>query len=49
MAIALSQWVFKEHGQLRVRNVRHHREGEAEPPQAYTVLENVVSIKENIN
>lgn len=43
VAIAISQWVFKEHGQLRVRNVKHHREGEAEPPQAYTVMDTVVS------
>lgn len=42
MAISLSQWVFKEHGQLRVKSVKHHKEGETSPPQAYTIMENVV-------
>ncbi|KAJ8920295.1 hypothetical protein NQ315_011956 [Exocentrus adspersus] len=42
VAIAISQWVFKEHGQLRVRSVKHHRVGESKPPQAYTIMEEVV-------
>ncbi|XP_063236755.1 dolichyl-diphosphooligosaccharide--protein glycosyltransferase 48 kDa subunit [Bacillus rossius redtenbacheri] len=42
VATALSQWVFKEHGVLRVRSVSHHRAGEAAPPQAYTIMEDVV-------
>lgn len=43
MAIALSEWVFKENGVLRVGEVKHHRAGEAMPPVAYTVEEDVVS------
>jgi oligosaccharyltransferase complex subunit beta len=43
VATALSQWVFKEHGVLRVKSVSHHRPGETGPPQAYTIMETVVS------
>lgn len=43
VAIALSQWVFKEHGVLQVKSVSHHRPGETSPPQAYTIMETVVS------
>lgn len=42
VATALSQWVFKEHGVLRVKSVSHHRAGEKAPPQAYTIMETVV-------
>lgn len=42
VATALSQWVFKEHGVLRVKSVSHHRPGEKAPPQAYTIMETVV-------
>ncbi|PNF16498.1 Dolichyl-diphosphooligosaccharide--protein glycosyltransferase 48 kDa subunit, partial [Cryptotermes secundus] len=45
VAIALSQWVFKEHGVLRVKSVSHHRPGETSPPQAYTIMETVVSVR----
>lgn len=39
---SITQWVFKEKGQLRVRSVRHHRAGETVPPAAYTIMENIV-------
>ncbi|KAJ8969239.1 hypothetical protein NQ317_002637 [Molorchus minor] len=42
VATAISQWVFKEHGQLRVKSVKHHKVGETKPPQAYTIMEDVV-------
>ncbi|CAH1990192.1 unnamed protein product [Acanthoscelides obtectus] len=42
VATAVSQWVFKEHGQLRVKSVKHHKVGETEPPQAYTIMDDVV-------
>jgi len=42
LAVSLSQWVFKEKGVLRVGKVKHHRVGEKEPPQAYTILDEVV-------
>ncbi|KAM7445306.1 hypothetical protein ABFA07_006185 [Porites harrisoni] len=46
LAIALSEWVFKENGVLRVGEVKHHRAGEVTPPAAYTVEDDVVySIK----
>lgn len=42
LAIALSRWVFKEEGVLRVGAVSHHRVGELTPPSAYTVTDLVV-------
>ncbi|KAJ3643940.1 hypothetical protein Zmor_026620 [Zophobas morio] len=42
VAFAISQWVFKEHGQLRVRSVKHSRVGEEKPPSAYTIMEDVI-------
>ncbi|XP_019866968.2 dolichyl-diphosphooligosaccharide--protein glycosyltransferase 48 kDa subunit [Aethina tumida] len=42
VATSISQWVFKEHGQLRVKSVNHHKEGEKFPPQDYTIMENVI-------
>ncbi|KAG5884657.1 hypothetical protein JTB14_005401 [Gonioctena quinquepunctata] len=42
VATAISQWVFKEHGQLRVRSVKHHKVGEKEAPKDYTIMEDVI-------
>lgn len=42
LAMALSRWVFKEEGVLRVGEVSHHRVGEIVPPSAYTVTDLVV-------
>ncbi|KAG8224222.1 hypothetical protein J437_LFUL002678 [Ladona fulva] len=39
---ALSQWVFKEHGVLRVKKVSHHRAGETTAPSAYTIMDDLV-------
>lgn len=39
LAIALSRWVFKEEGVLRVGAVSHHRVGETQPPSAYTITD----------
>nr|CAG4640832.1 EOG090X05EE [Eulimnadia texana] len=39
---ALTRWVFKEEGVLRVGNITHHKKGEQNPPQFYTILEEVV-------
>jgi oligosaccharyltransferase complex subunit beta len=39
---ALSDWVFKEKGVLRLSSVSHHKEGEKNPPAEYTITENVV-------
>lgn len=39
LAVALSRWVFKEEGVLRVGKVSHHRVGETEPPSAYTITD----------
>lgn len=42
LAEALSRWVFKEAGVLRVGAVTHHPVGESTPPAAYTVTDLVV-------
>jgi len=39
---ALSQWVFKEKGVLRLSNVTHHKSGEKSAPASYTIMEDVV-------
>lgn len=39
---SLSQWVLKEIGVLRVKNVKHHKMNEIKPPSEYTIMENVV-------
>jgi len=39
---ALSQWVFKEKGVLRVKSVSHHQSGKKTPPAAYTILDDVI-------
>lgn len=44
LAVALSRWVFKEEGVLRVGAVSHHRVGELVPPSAYTVTDLVVRL-----
>nr|CAB3236718.1 dolichyl-diphosphooligosaccharide--protein glycosyltransferase 48 kDa subunit [Phallusia mammillata] len=38
---SLSKWVFQEVGVLRTGKVIHHKVGEADAPEAYTILENV--------
>lgn len=39
---AVTKWVFGATGRLRVTSVAHHKEGEKQPPQAYTITEPVV-------
>lgn len=43
LTFAISDWVFGEKGQLQVKSVKHHKVGETLPPQAYTVMDDVVS------
>lgn len=40
---ALSRWVFREEGVLRVVSIEHHLQGDSQPPVAYTIKEDVVS------
>lgn len=42
VATAISKWVFGENGVIRVRSVKHHKEGESFPPSSYTITEPVV-------
>uniref|UniRef100_A0A023GPG5 Dolichyl-diphosphooligosaccharide--protein glycosyltransferase 48 kDa subunit n=1 Tax=Amblyomma triste TaxID=251400 RepID=A0A023GPG5_AMBTT len=42
LAVALSQWVFKEKGVLRAQNIKHYKRGEKSAPEAYTVMDDVV-------
>ncbi|XP_022194380.1 dolichyl-diphosphooligosaccharide--protein glycosyltransferase 48 kDa subunit [Nilaparvata lugens] len=39
---ALTQWVFKEAGVIRVKSVAHKRLNEKVPPPAYTIMDTVV-------
>lgn len=43
VATAISQWVLKENGVLRVKSVNHHKQGEKLPPPSYTIMDTVVS------
>jgi len=46
LSVALTQWLFKEKGVLRVVEVKHHEVGQTQPPSAYTIKQNIVySIK----
>lgn len=45
---ALSGWVFHQSGVLRYSNVTHHIYGQAEPPQFYTIEDDVVSCSQLI-
>lgn len=42
VATAIGKWVFGEVGFLRVTNIDHHKSGETEAPQSYTINEPVV-------
>ncbi|XP_017774458.1 PREDICTED: dolichyl-diphosphooligosaccharide--protein glycosyltransferase 48 kDa subunit [Nicrophorus vespilloides] len=42
VAFAITQWAFKQRGQLRVRSVKHHIQGENEAPHAYTIMDDAV-------
>jgi len=42
VATALSKWVLKETGVIRVKSVTHHKAGEKNSPAAYTVTEDIV-------
>jgi len=39
LAQALSLWVLKQNGVLRVESISHHRQGEEEAPGFYTIME----------
>ena len=41
---AITKWVFQEVGVLRVGKITHHKLGEKQPPEAYTVTDMVVCI-----
>ena len=42
LAVHLSEWAFGERGRLRVRSVNHHRQGEKESTNTYTITDTVV-------
>jgi len=52
LAKALSLWCFKQSGVLRVESISHHRKGEVETPNFYTIKEDAVYtivVKELVN
>lgn len=48
LSVALTQWLFKEKGVLRVVDVKHHEIGKTQPPSAYTIKQNIVITFENV-
>jgi len=42
LADSLAKWILKEEGVLRVRNVEHHKVGERNIPESYTITDNVI-------
>lgn len=42
VATAIGKWVFGEVGRIRVVNIEHHKGGETQAPQSYTVHDPVV-------
>ncbi|XP_022125261.2 dolichyl-diphosphooligosaccharide--protein glycosyltransferase 48 kDa subunit [Pieris rapae] len=42
LATNLSEWAFGERGQIRVRRVHHHRQGDKESSNTYTITDTVV-------
>lgn len=38
----MAKWTFKENGVIRVSFVHHHKDGESNPPAAYTIMEDVI-------
>jgi len=52
LALALSNWCFKQSGVLKVDSISHHRAGEVETPSFYTIKEDAVYtivVKELVN
>ncbi|KAL4221286.1 hypothetical protein ACF0H5_019549 [Mactra antiquata] len=41
LAMNLAEWVFKSRGVLKVGEVKHHKQGDKTPPQAYTIFDMV--------
>ena len=48
LATSLSEWVFKMRGVLRSGNIVHHRMGEVDSPYTYTVMDEVVSKRQEM-
>lgn len=44
LALAISKWVLKEAGVLRIQSVKHHIVGQKAPPTEYTIMDDVVSL-----
>lgn len=42
VATSIGKWVFKEAGEIRVKSVKHHKDGEKEAPGSYTITDPVV-------
>ena len=43
LAVALTDWVFKQRGVLRSRNIRHYLKADKSTPRFYTVKNDIVS------
>jgi hypothetical protein len=43
LAVALTDWVFKQRGVLRARNIRHYLKSDKTTPSFYTIKNDIVS------
>ena len=43
LAIALTEWIFKQRGVLRTKNVRHYLKKDKSTPSFYTIKNDIVS------
>ena len=43
LALALTDWVFKQRGVLRARNIRHYLKSDKTTPSYYTIRNDIVN------
>ena len=43
LAVALTDWVFKQRGVLRARNIRHYLKADKSTPSYYTIKNDIVN------
>ena len=43
LAMAITDWVFKQRGVLRAKNIRHYLKSDRSTPRYYTIKNDIVS------
>jgi oligosaccharyltransferase complex subunit beta len=46
LALAVTDWIFKQRGVLRARNIRHYLKSDKTTPSFYTIKNDIVSRKD---